>query len=347
VNLFNDPIVRRDPEIFDVGSPLIDLVSGGMLVTGSGGMVMGYLAAVSKNIREMLGIRASSLGCASRNTRTIPQTGVDFLSLRSAAQWIQTKKPSVVIHGASPADPADYIRDPVGCLDTNVTLTRELAMACALSGSCLIYISSGEVYGSDPKTPTSENNYSALDHTSARNVYAEAKRAGEAYVLSFARSEGLNTRIVRLFHTFGPGIRRSDSRVFGGLIDAALARRPFEMKSNGSKVRTLLYSFDAVSGIAYVHGRLPSMSVVNVAGSESHSIGEVADVAMSAMVPDLREKPVRLGEEAPTHQSQVDKNVPSIDLLLSTGWRPQVPLDVAFQRTLESAAWQREHGEAT
>lgn len=346
MNLFDDPVVRRDPEFFGIEDPLVDLVSGGLLVTGSGGMVMGYLAAVARNVREILGMGTSRLGCASRNPRRKPQTGVEFLNLDSAAEWIRANSPSVVIHGASPADPADYVRDPVGCLDANVALTRELAASCATHGSCLIYISSGEVYGLDPKTPTTENQYSGLDHTTARNVYAEAKRAGEAYVLSFARSEGLDARIVRLFHTFGPGIRRSDSRVFGGLIDAALAGRPFEMKSNGSKIRTLLYSFDAVSGIAYVHGKLPNMSVVNVAGSESHTINDIADLAMSAMMPDLRDKVVRLGEQVPTHQSPVDRSIPNIGLQLSTGWRPRVPLDVAFQRTLESAAWQQEHGDA-
>lgn len=347
MDLFDDPVVRRDPELFGINTPLVNLVSGGMLITGSSGMVMGYLAAVSRSIRDLLGIRRAPLGCASRNVSAESPLGASLLNIRAAADWIRVEKPSVVIHGASPADPVDYIRDPVGCLDANVALTRELAMACAATGACFIYISSGEVYGSNPQTPTSENTYSPLDHTSARNVYAEAKRAGEAYVLGIARSKGLDARIVRLFHTFGPGMRRSDSRVFGGLIDAALSGKPFEMKSDGSKIRTLLYSFDAVSGIAHVYGKLPSMTVVNVASPESYSINEVARVAMTAMLPDLRENVVRVGEVAVPHDSQVEKNIPNIDLLLSSGWRPRVALDLGFVRTFESAKWQQDRAAAT
>lgn len=337
---FSDPIVARDARDLRVSRPLLRMASSSLLITGASGMLMGYLAALVWHIRQLSGISDVQLACASRAEQPDRPSGVAWMDYGSAAAWIRQTRPQIVIHGASPADPRQFVSDPVDCLDANVLLTREIARACAETGSAMVFISSGEVYGLNPPTPTDEDSFGILDQTMPRSVYSEAKRAGEAYVLAYGRTYGLDARIVRLFHTFGPGVSLADSRIFAGLINAAIQKEPFPMRSDGTNIRALLYAFDAMNGIAFCLDRRASLSATNVASATGLTIRQIADLAMSAMAPSVEPGVVHVGRPNDSQfESEITHNVANNRRLLQTGWDPQVELSSAFLRTFQSARW--------
>ena len=337
---FSDPIVASDARDLDISEPLLRMASSSLLITGASGMLMGYLTALVWHIRQFRGINDVQIACASRVEQPDRPTDVAWMDYRGVVAWIRETRPQIVIHGASPADPREFVSDPVDCLDANILLTRDIARACAEVGSAMLFVSSGEVYGLNPPTPTDENSFGILDQTLPRSVYSEAKRAGEAYVAAYGRKSGLDVRIVRLFHTFGPGVSLSDSRIFASLINAAIQEKPFPMRSDGTNIRSLLYAFDAMNGMAFCLDRRPRLSATNVASATGLSIRQIADLAMSVMAPNVEPGVVHVGRANENgFESEITHNVADNRRLLQTGWHPQVELSSAFLRTFQSALW--------
>lgn len=346
----SDPVIARDISDHVPSSPLSELAEQDVMITGATGMLASYLIAGIAQLRLRLGVKGRLTYAASRMYSGEPalspgKDAVRFIGLDLAEDAIAGSEQCVVIHAASPASPRQYIDDPLGCMDVNTERTRTLLKATREAQGTFIFLSSGEVYGSAPPVPTAEHQYAALDHTQPRTIYAEAKRAGEALVLAAHRTDGVDVRIARLFHTFGPGVDLSDGRIFGGLVKAAVEDRDFKLRSSGQAYRAFLYSYDLLEGLAHLYARLDSGAIANVASSEGVMIREVASLALSAMAQDRLS--VLTGplepDEKDLPESPIMSNISDNSLLRATGWRPQFSLEEAFKRTYESALWRREH----
>src|SRR5215211_7651875 len=155
----------------------------------------------------------------------------------------------MVVHFASPASPIDYLRIPiptlkVGSLGTHKALGLSLAKRARF-----LLASTSEVYGDPQVHPQPESYWGHVNPVGPRGVYDEAKRFAEAMTMAYHRYHGLDTRIVRIFNTYGPRMRPNDGRVVSNFIVQALRNEPLSVYGDGVQTRSFCYATDEVDGI--------------------------------------------------------------------------------------------------
>ncbi|MEU2790879.1 NAD-dependent epimerase/dehydratase family protein [Streptomyces sp. NPDC007100] len=155
----------------------------------------------------------------------------------------------LVLHFASPASPADYLRLPLHTLDTGSLGTRNALLAARAAGARFVLASTSEVYGDPLEHPQSEDYWGNVNPVGPRSVYDEAKRFGEAMTTAEAGTHGTDTGIVRLFNTYGPRMRGHDGRAVPTFIRQALAGEPLTVTGDGRQTRSLCHVDDTVRGI--------------------------------------------------------------------------------------------------
>ena len=275
-----------------------------VLVTGAGGMIGGYCAKVADCFGRLIPLHRDNL--------------YDCLSVQ----------PDFIIHAASPASPRAYCADPMGTIKANTVATESLLNM----GANTLYLSSGEVYGENAPTPCPETYSGPLDATNPRNVYASAKRRGES--LCFRRTD-VNVKIARISHTYGPGMKLNDGRVFADFVSDIVNKRDIVLKSDGQAKRPFCYLADMVLGLYTILLRGERGQVYNVGAEVETGIGELAET-LSAMYPASRViRQVR---------AQNDTYVPSpcmsghldISKIRALGWEPTTGVEEGFRRTVES-----------
>lgn len=154
-----------------------------------------------------------------------------------------------VMHFASPASPRDYLEYPIATLKVGALGTHK-ALGLAMSkGARFLLASTSEVYGDPLVNPQPESYWGNVNPISPRGVYDEAKRFGEAITMAYNRYHGLDTRIVRIFNTYGPRMRTHDGRVISNFIVQALKKDPLTIYGDGSQTRSFCYVDDLVNGI--------------------------------------------------------------------------------------------------
>jgi nucleoside-diphosphate-sugar epimerase len=242
------------------------------------------------------------------------------------------------VHAASGASPALYNKDPVGVLLPNSVGTALLCeQAVKWNSRCLLFFSTGEVYGINSKEMLSEKDYGYIDLSDVRNCYAESKRMGETTCLSYAHQHGLNTVSAR-FHTYGPQMELYDGRVFADFIRNAVRREPISMTSNGLAKRCFCYLADATLGFLHLIAHGERGKSYNLANPDAEiSIVNLAHLVASLVQPKLAVREVELASTRADYiPSPVARSLPNITGLQSLGWSPSVDLATGFERTLLS-----------
>lgn len=154
-----------------------------------------------------------------------------------------------VLHFASPASPVDYQKYPIQTLKVGALGTHNALGLAKDKGARFLLASSSEVYGDPLEHPQSEGYWGNVNPIGPRGVYDEAKRFGEAMALAYNRTHGVDTKIVRIFNTFGPRMREHDGRAIPEFISQALAGREVTVFGNGSQTRSFCFVEDEVNGI--------------------------------------------------------------------------------------------------
>jgi dTDP-glucose 4,6-dehydratase len=154
-----------------------------------------------------------------------------------------------VMHFASPASPQDYLDLPIATLKVGALGTHKALGLAKAKGARFLLASTSEVYGDPLVNPQPESYWGNVNPMSPRGVYDEAKRFAEAMTMAYHRYHGLDTRIVRIFNTFGPRMRPHDGRVVSNFIVQALQGRPLTMFGDGAQTRSFCYVDDLVRGI--------------------------------------------------------------------------------------------------
>src|SRR5690242_17405077 len=154
-----------------------------------------------------------------------------------------------VFHFASPASPIDYLEHPIPTLKVGALGTHN-ALGLALAKRARFFLAStSEVYGDPLVHPQPESYWGNVNPVGPRGVYDESKRFAEALTMAYHRYHGLDTRIVRIFNTYGPRMRPRDGRVVSNFIVQALRNEPITIYGNGSQTRSFCYASDEVEGI--------------------------------------------------------------------------------------------------
>ena len=154
-----------------------------------------------------------------------------------------------VVHFASPASPIDYLRMPIPTLKVGSLGTHKALGLCKAKNARFLLASTSEVYGDPQVHPQPETYWGHVNPVGPRGVYDEAKRFAEAITMAYHRYHGLDTRIVRIFNTYGPRMRPNDGRVVSNFVVQALTNQPLTIYGEGEQTRSFTYVEDLIDGI--------------------------------------------------------------------------------------------------
>jgi dTDP-glucose 4,6-dehydratase len=233
-----------------------------------------------------------------------------------------------VLHFASPASPIDYYRFPVETLKVGSMGTLEALNLTRKKKARFLLASTSEVYGDPLQSPQTEDYRGNVNPVGPRSVYDEAKRFAEAITMTYHRLYGIDTKIVRIFNTYGPRMKRDDGRAIPTFITQALGNKPLTVFGDGSQTRSFCYVSDLVEGI----NRLMLSEFVgpmNLGNPEELTILEIAKkiLQITGSSNDTVFKP--LPEDDP---KQRRPDITKAQKML--GWNPVVKLDTGLRETI-------------
>jgi UDP-glucuronate decarboxylase len=349
----NNPVVSQDvAHILTQPLPWRLLNGATVVVSGAGGFLPTYmletLAVLNErgaNLRVVGLVR--NLEKARGRLGHLASKGVELMQ-QDIAETLRADVPKAdfIVHAASQASPRYYGADPVGTLEANTTGTQQM-LCLAKRSDCksFLFFSSGEVYGV-PLSGTkrvAETDYGYLDPATVRACYAESKRMGETLCVSWYHQFGVPARIVRPFHTYGPGLDLNDGRVFADFVADVLARRSITLKSDGLAVRPFCYLADATAGFFTVLLKGEAGKAYNVGNPDAEiSIKDLAHLLVG-LFPEMGLSVNHLSPDPPAAgylQSQITRSTPDIDRMIALGWQPSTGLSEGFKRTVSAMCWQ-------
>jgi dTDP-glucose 4,6-dehydratase len=203
-----------------------------------------------------------------------------------------------VLHFASPASPVDYLEQPIPTLKVGSLGTHKALGLAKAKGARLLLASTSEVYGDPAVHPQPESYWGNVNPVGPRGVYDEAKRFAEALTMAYHRFHGVDTRIVRIFNTYGPRMRPNDGRVVSNFITQALRGDPISIYGDGSQTRSFCYVDDLVDGI---HRLFFSDHVdpVNIGNPGEFTVRQLAELVLAMTESDSPLKHHPLPEDDP------------------------------------------------
>ncbi|MFQ5747411.1 MAG: UDP-glucuronic acid decarboxylase family protein [Gemmatimonadota bacterium] len=234
-----------------------------------------------------------------------------------------------VLHFASPASPVDYLDLPIQTLKVGSLGTHKVLGLAKARDSRFLLASTSEVYGDPLIHPQPETYWGNVNPIGPRGVYDEAKRFAEAMTMAYHRFHGIDTRIVRIFNTYGPRMRPGDGRVVSNFIVQALNGEPLTVYGDGSQSRSFCYITDLIEGI-YLLFQSGETDPVNLGNPREFTIGELAALVLEATgsASEIRHLPL------PTDDPKVRQ--PDITKARAVlGWEPEVGLRDGLARTIE------------
>ena len=307
-----------------------DLVPGRAVVTGGAGFLGSHLCA-----------RLLELGCAvvcvdnlitgeAGNIASLPTSHFSFVTHDISKPLRVEGKVDYVLHFASPASPDDYHRWPIQTLKVGTLGTHNALGLAREKGARFILASTSEVYGDPLVHPQPETYWGNVNSVGPRGVYDEAKRAAEAFTMAYHRHHGLDTRIVRIFNTYGPRMRVNDGRAIPNFVTQALRGEPITVYGDGSQTRSLCYVSDLVEGILRLLAS-ETNEPVNIGNQGEYTMLQLAervrDAAGSSSEIVFEELPV---DDPKQRRPDTTRARRILD------WEAQVPLEAGLPPTIQS-----------
>ena len=292
-----------------VGSHLVDLLlSRGHRVIA----IDNFVTGTAQNIAHLAG---------NQNFRFIQQDVTEFIFLDGPVHYVW--------HFASPASPIDYLELPIQTLKVGSLGTHKALGLAKHKKARFLLASTSEVYGDPQVHPQNEDYWGHVNPIGPRGCYDEAKRFAEAMTIAYYREHKVETRIVRIFNTYGPRMRLNDGRVVPAFISQALRNQPMTVFGNGSQTRSFCYVSDLIEGIY----RLMMSSYagpVNIGNPAEMTVKQFAEEIIR--VTGTRSKIVY----KPLPQDDPKQRQPDITRARKLlKWEPQVPLGKGLQWTID------------
>jgi dTDP-glucose 4,6-dehydratase len=234
-----------------------------------------------------------------------------------------------VLHFASPASPADYLAHPIPTLKVGALGTHNALGLATAKDARFLLASTSEVYGDPEVHPQREDYWGHVNPIGPRGCYDEAKRFAEAITMAYHRHHGVDTKIIRIFNTYGPRMRLHDGRAVPAFISQALRGEDVTIFGSGTQTRSFCYVSDLVDGILKLAAS-DTNDPVNVGNPHELSIEEIARtiIRMTGSSSQLVFRPL------PTDDPKVRK--PDITRARTIlGWEPKVPLEVGLTSTID------------
>ena len=256
---------------------------------------------------------------------------LDFQFIRhDVTQYIDVDGPvDYVLHWASPASPIDYLELPIQTLKVGSLGTHNALGLAKAKGATFVLASTSEVYGDPLEHPQKETYWGHVNPIGPRGVYDEAKRFAEAITLAYHRTHGVNTKIVRIFNTYGPRMRLRDGRAVPAFVSQALANEDVTVFGDGTQTRSFGYVTDLVRGILALMDA-DTNEPVNIGNPHEVTIEEIARtiVRLIGSKSKIIYRPLPVDDP-----KQRRPDITRARTLL--GWEPTVELEEGLRKSIE------------
>jgi len=299
------------------------------LVTGGAGFLGSHLCEYLLNKGHQVIAMDNLLTGTIANIEHLQGENFKFIKYDVTEYLYLAGKIDYVLHFASPASPLDYMQLPIQTLKVGALGTHK-ALGLALSKKATFLLAStSEVYGDPLQHPQSEDYWGNVNPVGPRGVYDEAKRFAEALTMAYQRYHGINTKIVRIFNTYGPRMRPHDGRAIPTFIPQALKNESITIFGDGSQTRSFCYVSDLVEGIY----RLLMSDInepINIGNPHEMSIKDMAEMVLKVTGSNSE----LIFETLPVDDPKVRQpNISRAKKLL--GWEPEVGLREGLEKTVE------------
>ena len=305
-----------------------------ILITGGAGFIGSHLA--DRLIGEGHSVIAID-NLATGHTRNIEHLAGHerFKFIRhDVTEYMYIEGPvDVILHLASLPSPVDDLRNPIPTLKVGALGTHKALGLARGKGARFLLASTSEVYGDPLVHPQPESYWGNVNPVGPRGVYDESKRFAEAITMAYHRYHGLDTRIFRIFNTYGPRMRPDDGRVVTNFISQALRGEPLTVYDDGSRTRSFCFVSDLVDGIvALMHSKYSDP--VNLGNAKEMKIIEFAEAVMRLTGGTSKIQFVAPSDERTKDDPQVRR--PDITVARrELGWEARVTLDEGLSRTID------------
>jgi len=299
------------------------------VITGAAGFIGSHLSeALLDRGYSVIGVDDLLTG----NTDNISHLhGRDFTFIKhDITNYIYIEGPvNVVLHWASPASPIDYLELPIPTLKVGALGTHKALGLAKAKGAKFVIASTSEVYGDPLEHPQKETYWGNVNPVGPRGVYDEAKRFAEAMTMAYHRYHGLDTKIVRIFNTYGPRMRLHDGRAVPAFMSQALRGEDVTIFGSGKQTRSFCYVSDLVEGIVRLMESKEN-DPVNIGNPHEMTIEAIARtiIRMTGSKSQIVFRP--LPEDDPKVRQPDITRARTI-----LGWEPKVSLEEGLTKTLE------------
>jgi len=303
---------------------------GRALITGGAGFLGSHLCELFlARGHEVICVDNFITGNPANVAHLFGRDGFSFIK-HDVTNYIHVEGPvDYVLHFASPASPIDYLEKPIQTLKVGSLGTHKTLGVAKNKNARYLIASTSEVYGDPLVHPQREDYWGNVNPVGPRGVYDEAKRFAEAMTMAYHRFHGVDTRIVRIFNTYGERMRVNDGRVVPAFISQALRNEPLTVFGDGSQTRSFCYVSDLIEGI---------YQLLMSNETQPTNIGNPSEMTVLQFAEEIK----RLtGTNAPIEFRPLPEDDPKIrrpDITKARTllrWEPVVPLETGLSRTID------------
>ncbi len=226
-----------------------------ILITGGAGFIGSHLCEYFLAHGHQITVLDNFITGSKENVRhLIGKKGFKLVKGDVSKPFSISGKLDIILHMASPASPLDYMRYPIQTLDAGSAGTKNVLELAKKNRAVFLLASTSEVYGDPLESPQTESYWGNVNSIGTRSVYDEAKRYAEAVTMAYHRTYGVNTKIIRIFNTYGQRMGINDGRVIPNFITQALLGKPLTVYGDGKQTRSYCHVSDLVEGISRILG---------------------------------------------------------------------------------------------
>jgi dTDP-glucose 4,6-dehydratase len=300
-----------------------------VLITGAAGFLGSHLTdALLAEGNDVVGVDNLCTGSLKNLGHLEHESRFEFME-HDICQQFDPKRVDYVFNFASPASPVDYLKLGIETLMVGSAGTRNALEVARKYGAKFLHASTSECYGDPDEHPQTEEYWGNVNPVGPRSVYDEAKRFSEALVMAYHRYHGVDTRLVRIFNTYGPRLQGSDGRVISNLMVQALKGEDLTIYGEGDQTRSFCYVSDEISGILGL-SRTDEHMPVNVGNPCEWTILECAAAVLRVTGSKSRIVHRPLPQDDPL-QRQPD--ISKAKRLF--GWEPKIDLEIGLRLSLD------------